>query len=648
MGHERLMSRRTFVAGAAIGAAGMALGLSGCSTSDAASQSSSQTGNPLQSSSDGSSIITAAVAYKGTDFYPPHNRSALAIAANWHVLQGLYDYDPRTHEARASLALGDPEPVTSKGTSASSSDSSSSSTSRTGTSTSETSSSTSASGQEDASATASEAAATSVEGAAMASETTASSDTATTVSDTAQDGASTSASGQEGSSDALADASSENSEGSATAGSSTTAEDTEALEYRVKIRSQVSFSDGTALTVNDVVNAFELNMKDGDYAQFLSFIEKVEAVDDTTISFTLNYPCDNLKERLSLVKVFPASANQQDMKGKPVGTGPWMYRSVQGIDGGNIEFIPNSHYDGDQKAACDLMHWDVLIDGTSRVQKFVDGNVDVVDTVPEGSVDSLKEAGGTIWHEQGFVCPIVVFNTKRAPFDDVRARQAFLYAIDRDRLIAETMGGYATAATSVLPENHEAYHRASTVYTLDTERAQSLLAEAGAEGAQITLRYNANWISDLVNTIIENEQDVGFNISSERSASPLDDVTDEANDVQPFDVIITSSDPTMLGNDADFILTWFYGDTTWTQTRSSWADSEAWTQLQELLDQARRERDADLRQEIWDQCQDLVSEEVPIYPLFHRMLGTASDAEVLRGFRAGGTTGPYLLGASLT
>ncbi|MFQ9178727.1 MAG: ABC transporter substrate-binding protein [Eggerthella lenta] len=91
-------------------------------------------------------------------------------------------------------------------------------------------------------------------------------------------------------------------------------------EYEVALRDGAKFSDVTDVTTADVVNAFEKNMADATGA-FLEFIDTVSAKDDKTVSFTLKYPFDSLLESLSVVKVFPASLTEDDLKTKPIGSG---------------------------------------------------------------------------------------------------------------------------------------------------------------------------------------------------------------------------------------------------------------------------------------------------------------------------------------
>lgn len=50
--------------------------------------------------------------------------------------------------------------------------------------------------------------------------------------------------------------------------------------------------------------------------------------------------------------------------------------------------------------------------------------------------------------------PLLMFNTTKAPFDKKDVRKAFHYAIDREKLVMDAMGGDATVASSFLPKTN--------------------------------------------------------------------------------------------------------------------------------------------------------------------------------------------------
>ena len=418
-------------------------------------------------------------------------------------------------------------------------------------------------------------------------------------------------------------------------------------EYEVTLRDGAKFSSGDAVTVDDVVNAFEKNMADATYGAFLEFIEGVKAKDDTTVTFTLKYPFESLlKGRLSVVKIFPASLTEDDLKTKPIGSGPWMYDTINGDDGGTINFVPNTNYDGKYKATADNMAWNITLDATARTTALQEATVQVMENVPDANADQLTAAGATVDYLQGFNQPFFMFNTLKKPFDDYRVRQAFFYAVNVDKLISNQMDGHAAAITSFLPEDHENYHKAATVYTYDPEKAKALLEEAGASDLSFTLLTNNNWVKDLAPQIKEDLSAIGVNCTIQEEKINWSALAPSDSEL-PYDVMLTPGDPTCFGNDPDLLMSWWYGDNVWTDGRSCWkkAADGKWAELQDLMQQARV-ADSAAQQELWNQCFDLLAEQVPLYPLFHRQLATGYQDSMISGFEPIATTGLVFLGAS--
>lgn len=418
-------------------------------------------------------------------------------------------------------------------------------------------------------------------------------------------------------------------------------------EYKVTLRDGAKYSDGTDVVAADVVNAFELNMANDTYSAFLSFIDSVSAVDDKTVDFVLKFPFESLLQgRLAVVKIFPASISADEMNVSPIGSGPWAYSSLNGDDGGSIDFVPNEYYNGPKPATADAMHWDIQKDGTARTTAIMAQTSMVMEAVPDANVDAIQGAGATVEYKDGFSLPFLMFNTKKAPFDDKRVRQAFFYAIDVQKLIDNVMAGHANPVKSFLPENFANFHEASNVYTYDPEKAKSLLSEAGyADGIDVELLCNNNWVADLSIQIQNDLNAAGINTTLRTEAINWAELG-ESDDILPYDVMLTPGDPSCFGADPDLLMSWWYGDNVWTSGRSCWNHTEEWATLQDLMQQAR-EASGDEQQELWNQCFDLLSEEVPLYPLFHRQLATAYLADQIDGFVPIATTGLVFLDASV-
>lgn len=423
------------------------------------------------------------------------------------------------------------------------------------------------------------------------------------------------------------------------------------LEYEVTLREDTVFSDGSPLTSADVVNAFERNGESDLYGAFLSFITAVSAPDERTVRFKLNAPMGSvLQERLALVRVFPASLTDDELASKPVGSGPWCYETINAADGGRISFTANHRYTGPWPATCERMEWSVLLDDTRRTDELIDKDVMVMEAAPVVRAEELADAGVTVEWVPGFNLPFLMFNCEKPPFDDVRVRQALLYAIDVDSLIGTYMAGHARAATSLLPDYFRHYHRAATVYSYDPEKARKLLAEAGVDELALTLRANDNWVSTLAPAIAEDWKAVGVTaevVLLDTTALFADLSTEpEPGTLLPFDVVLSPGDPSCFGNDADLIISWWYGDNVWTRARSRWATTPAFAEMAELLAEARSKTSEDEQQPLWNQCFDIIAAEVPLYPLFHRETATAWWTAQLDDYDPISATGLNFLGTT--
>ena len=423
------------------------------------------------------------------------------------------------------------------------------------------------------------------------------------------------------------------------------------LEYEVTLREDTVFSDGSPLTSADVVNAFERNGESDLYGAFLSFITAVSAPDERTVRFKLNAPMGSvLQERLALVRVFPAALTDEQLATKPIGSGPWCYETINAADGGRISFTANHRYTGPWPATCERMEWSVLLDDTRRTDELIDKDVMAMEAAPVVRAEELAGAGATVEWVPGFNLPFLMFNCEKPPFDDVRVRQALLYAIDVDSLIGTYMAGHARAATSLLPDYFRHYHRAATVYSYDPEKARKLLAEAGVDELALTLRANDNWVSTLAPAIAEDWKAVGVTaevVLLDTTALFADLSTEpEPGTLLPFDVVLSPGDPSCFGNDADLIISWWYGDNVWTRARSRWATTPAFAEMAQLLAEARSKTSEDEQQPLWNQCFDIIAAEVPLYPLFHRETATAWWTAQLDDYDPISATGLNFLGTT--
>ena len=421
-------------------------------------------------------------------------------------------------------------------------------------------------------------------------------------------------------------------------------------EYSIAIREGAKYSDGSEVTVDDVVNAIQVEMENDLYAPFLSFIKSVEA-GKGAVTLKLNYPAESLlKCRLATCRVFPKATTQDQLdKGTFLSTGPWVMTSCNFEEGGAVEFEPNPNYNGSKPAKAQAMHWDIIVDETSRTTSLTDQSSMVMESVPAANIDLCTQAGATVETVDGFSLPFLMFNTNKAPWNDYRVRQAMFYAIDVEKLIANQLAGYAKPLKCFLPENHANFHEAATVYTYDQEKAASLLKEAGVTDLKLELMVNDRWPKDLSAQIKEDWDAVLGDDAVTLNVCEVDWASFADPDKSTYDILLSPGDPSCFGNDPDLWMSWWYGDNIWTQQRTFWSvsDPEKFQELQDLM-QSAREASGDGQQELFNQCFDLIAEQVPLYPLMHRQVSTAWWSNLIAGFKPVSTTGLYFLDAGCT
>ncbi|MFC8501784.1 ABC transporter substrate-binding protein [Pedococcus sp. NPDC057267] len=422
--------------------------------------------------------------------------------------------------------------------------------------------------------------------------------------------------------------------------------------YTVTLRDGARFSDGSAVTAEDVVWSFMRIIKPSDPAApplmqgFIPFIDSVSAKDQSTVEFKLKYPFPLFSQRISVVKIVPKAKTGDDAAAKafdtaPIGSGPYKLDSASKETG--LKLSKNPNYNGPRPAKADTMTWNTTTDASARIADLQSGRVQAIEQVPYLNVDALK-GKFTIDTKQAFNQVFLMFNSSAKPFSDKRVRQALHYAIDTDAVIKTALNGYGSPATSYLDEGNKNYQKASTVYAYDPEKAKALLKEAGVSNLSFELDTTDNAIvKDVAPLFVESWKKIGVNatLNTQPSAAIYGDVVPKDS----FRVLAASGDPSVYGTDPDLLLRWFYYGETWPTKRYRW-DAADRTKMANLLDQAAQTTDETKRSELWKQAIDLAADSAALYPVLQTKVVTAYDPKKLDGFSGASTTGLYFLGAS--
>jgi peptide/nickel transport system substrate-binding protein len=299
------------------------------------------------------------------------------------------------------------------------------------------------------------------------------------------------------------------------------------LTYRFPLRSGILYSTGEPVLPEDFRHGIERTLLTGsDWASYYSTITGAEAcvpedpeacdltdsivTDDGSVTIHLTHPDPDLPHKLALPPAFPVPSSipfeDQGLDGVPA-TGPYM---IEHADAEGIELVRNPEFEEWSGAAqpdgfVDRIRWRFQEDATSAFDRLESGALDwMIDRPTDEDLATLEaEHPDRIVTEPLAATVYVGFDFHAPPFDDARVRQAINLAIDRERLV-ELFGGPTafTPTCQILPPNFQGYEafcpstlepEAGVWSAPDVERAQALIAEAGASDARVTA-----WASDGV------------------------------------------------------------------------------------------------------------------------------------------------------
>ncbi|MET4591308.1 ABC transporter substrate-binding protein [Arthrobacter sp. 754] len=409
--------------------------------------------------------------------------------------------------------------------------------------------------------------------------------------------------------------------------------------YQVTLRDGATFHNGAPVTTEDVAFSFTRVMDPANkslFSQFIPFIQDVKPVDAKTVEFTLKYAFPGFGPRISVVKIVP-KALATDLKAfdaAPVGTGP--YKLISAVKDDKIVFEAFAGYNGPKPALAKGMTWLLLSDAAARVTAVQSGRVQAIEDVPYLDIDGLKSKV-KVESVQSFGLMFLMFNCTKAPFNNKLVRQALHYGLDKDAIIKKALFGNAKPASSYFQEGHPDYVKAKNVYGYDAKKAEELLKEAGVTSLEFELlTTDTAWVKDVAPLILESWNKlpgVKVTVKSIQSGALYTDRVGAGD----YSVVAAPGDPSVFGNDADLLLSWFYSGATWMEKRAYWTAPER-AKLQELMNKGSQAAKADAKK-ITGEIVDLISEELPLYPIFHRQLPSAWDDKKLNGFKPLPTTG---------
>jgi peptide/nickel transport system substrate-binding protein len=263
------------------------------------------------------------------------------------------------------------------------------------------------------------------------------------------------------------------------------------LSWTFKLRSGVKWSDGkpfsaddVGFTFNDIVLKKELGAQN---AASYAAVKSVTVVDPATVRFELSRKFAALPSFLAynsgivpkhILSADPLKTTSFN-KGVPVSTGPFKVEKY--TSGQSVSLVRNENYFG-PKPYLERVVFTVVADPNTQIAQALSGDLQIMILDNKAAVERVKSAAGLVVVSR----PLVQYywlslNQTDVRFTDVRVRQAFVHAINREAIIKSVELGYGSIANSPITPALKAYYDPSLAskYPYDTAKATALLKDAG-------------------------------------------------------------------------------------------------------------------------------------------------------------------------
>ncbi|MTD90779.1 MULTISPECIES: TIGR04028 family ABC transporter substrate-binding protein [Corynebacterium] len=418
----------------------------------------------------------------------------------------------------------------------------------------------------------------------------------------------------------------------------------DATEYTFNIRTDVTYSDGSPLTAENVVANFDLFGR-GDKSRTLTSSEQIanydhgEVVDEDTVKFYFTQPSPGFLQATSAYNagLLSDSTLALDNEGfgpgnaiNVIGSGPFVVESEE--IGTDLKLKTREDYDWappavkhQGRADIDGVHYILAAEESVRTGAILSGQADIARQISAPQESLLKEQGvdivsrGTNSMNNQFA-----FRFDHPLLQDKRVREAIIHGVDREEILRVLFSASYPLATSSVAKTGLAYKDQSSAYTFDPEESKRLLDEAGWEpgpdgirvkdGQRLVLRTNTALPQPRSKEVMTMVQDqlralgIGIQVNAGDQATQNADAKD-INKVQIYH--------SMVGR-ADYdVITSLYG----INNRDAFLNQDAEgnpidEHLQELLDAVLDTPDKEGRIKATEEVQDYLTEQAYVLPLF--------------------------------
>jgi peptide/nickel transport system substrate-binding protein len=281
------------------------------------------------------------------------------------------------------------------------------------------------------------------------------------------------------------------------------------VTYEVRIRPNIRFHSGDALTAEDVKFSLDRltrpNAMGGSTSprrDLLGPLQETTVLDERTVRMRLEQPFPIFRAMLPGQEIvnrrFVERVGQQGMQTRADGCGPFRLAEWRRGEALILERFPE-YYGGSTEippagpAQVERAIFRIIPENATRVAALLAGEVDIINELPPSALRQVEGSrNATVMRCNGTRTFMVALNNAKPPFNDVRVRRALNHALDKAVIISRVLNGTATPLRGVMSPDAAAFNSDLPEYRFELDRARALLAEAGvAQGTELVLDTQA-------------------------------------------------------------------------------------------------------------------------------------------------------------
>jgi peptide/nickel transport system substrate-binding protein len=302
-------------------------------------------------------------------------------------------------------------------------------------------------------------------------------------------------------------------------------------EWTFKIRQGVKFSNGQALTADDVVYTYKLQTDPKNASSALSAFggvltpSGVSKVDTYTVKFTLSAPNGNFpyltsSDNYNMI-ILPNNYDPADWQSSFIGTGPFVMKSYTTNSGAT--FTRNNSYWGPKPKPAGT-NFTFYASQTPAISALASGTIDVLGQFSVTGGEQLLSGGYNVIKLKSSAHRELSMRCDQAPFNDPRVRQAIALTLNRPDIIQALFKGYADLGNDspfapVFPSTNTSIAQRAQ----DTAKAKSLLSAAGHPNGFTTqlIGNDVLEIPDYAQIVEQSAKSIGVTINVKMESSSV-------------------------------------------------------------------------------------------------------------------------------